>query len=204
MKQQSLRARKIAMQKALLQYSKQKFSEMQSSYQKQETPETTESVLAAPISPTPNNIIESFLPYLNLGSDSLLVDLGCGDGRWLISAAKMAPRCRCIGIDVDEQRLLLANQSIEKEELGQYVSTQNKDVFEFIETDHEYFSEMNVLIMYLFRDAMLRIGNLLKQRSGELRHGVKILCVGFALPQWKAIRTEKICGLSVYLYENVT
>ena len=179
------------MKKALLRYSKQKFFEMQSSHEQE---------LAAPISPTPNDIINLFLPHLNLGPNSLLVDLGCGDGRWLITASKLT-NCKCLGIEVDDQRIELANQSIEQEGLAHQIQVCKRDIFDFVKSDCDYFAEIDVFIVYLFRDAIFKIGTLLQQRSSDLKQGVKILCVGFALPQWKAIRTEKSSGLTIYLYE---
>ena len=180
------------MRKALLRYSKQKFVEMQS---------LNEQQLAAPISPTPNEIINIFLPHLNLGPNALLVDLGCGDGRWLISASKLTG-CRCLGIEVDDQRIKLANQSIQQEGLTHQIRVCNYDIFDFVRTDCGDFSEIDVFIVYLFREAMLKIGTLLQQRSSDLKQGVRILCVGFALPQWKASRTLKSGGLTIYFYEH--
>lgn len=179
------------MKKALLQYSKQQFSEMQQS--------SSSSCLAAPISPTPNDIITLFLPHLNLGPNSFLVDLGCGDGRWLITATKLT-KCKCLGIDVDDQRLELAIQSIEEEGLTNEIDVIKQDAFEFI-LNYDL-TQIDVLVVYLFREAMLKVGTLLQQRLSYLKQGVKILCVGFALPRWKAIRIEMHHGMKVYLYEN--
>lgn len=199
--QTSLSAKKDAIKKAILRYSKQKFSEMQSSHQQDETRQLSQSssLLAAPISPTPNDIIPLFLPHLNVGPNSLVVDLGCGDGRWLITAAKLC-NCLCLGIDVDEGRLQLAELSIEKDELLNQIQVRKQDVFEFVEKDREFFSKADVFIIYLFREAMVKIASVLQQRSGDLKKGIKILCVGFALPGWKAIMSEKRSGLTIYLY----
>jgi tRNA G46 methylase TrmB len=197
----TLAAKKHAMKKAILRYSKQKFSEMQSSHQQHETQQSSRSssLLAAPISPTPKDIIPLFLPQLNIGPNSLLVDLGCGDGRWLITAAKLC-KCQCLGIDVDVGRLKLAELSIEKDELSNQIQVRKQDIFEFVEKDREFLSKADVFILYLFRDAMVKIATVLQQRSDDLKRGIKILCVGFALPGWKAIMVEKRSSLPIYLY----
>ena len=193
------------MRKAILRYSKQKFSELQSLHQQDQTQQSSQftSSLAAPISPTHNDIITLFLPYLKLSPTSLLVDLGCGDGRWLI-AATILSKCACLGIDVDDHRLKLTQQSIEKEGLSNKILVRKQDVFEFMEKDFDMFVKADVFIVYLFRDAMTKIGCLLRERLNELKKEVKILCVGFALPQWRAIRSEKSCGLTIYLYGNLS
>jgi SAM-dependent methyltransferase len=187
------------MKKALLQYSRETFSAMQSTHEQSQNQQTS---LAAPISPTPNDAITLFLPHLNLGPDSLLIDLGCGDGRWLVTASKLT-KCKCLGIDVDEQRIRLATQSIDKEGLTAQIQVRNQDVFEFLERDCLHFPIADVLIIYLFRDAMKRIGPSLKLRASDMKSGMKILCVGFGLPDWKASRTEKIHGIALYLYEHL-
>ena len=194
--EQTLATRKADVKNALLRYSKQKFSEMQLKQQS-----TSASTLIAPISPTPHDIIVLFIPSLNLCADSFLIDLGCGDGRWLITAATLT-ECKCLGIDIDDQRLCLAKQSIEKEGLSHRIEIRNQDVFEFIEQDCEYVLNADVFVIYLFRDAMLKIGSFLQKRSNKLRQGVKILCVGFPLPHWSAIQTKRSNGLTVYMYEK--
>ena len=133
------------MKRALLHHAKQRFSDMKSSH---------ESQLAAPISPTDIAIIETFLPRLNLNSKSLLVDLGCGDGRWLIAANKHT-QCKFLGIDVDEERLRIAQESILEFDLQNMIKVRNQDVFEFVRESDDFF-DANVLIIYLSFESRVR------------------------------------------------
>lgn len=198
------------MKQALLLYAKQRFNEMKSNHERQTTttgPTTTTSKsspsqLAAPISPTPNLVIEVFLPLLGLSENSFLVDLGCGDGRWLIAANKQIG-CRCLGIDVDDGRLEMARKSIcENGLLGDAVQVRRQDVFEFVNECDEI-CKADVVVLYLFREAMVEMGALLRRRVslGEKRR-VQILSVGFALIGWTCVREEKINGIRVYLYST--
>mmetsp|Transcript_15642 Transcript_15642/g.33058 ORF Transcript_15642/g.33058 Transcript_15642/m.33058 type:complete len:203 (+) Transcript_15642:60-668(+) len=197
------------MKQALLLYAKRRFNEMKSDHERQTTtgsttttPKSSPSQLAAPISPTPNLIIEVFLPLLGLSDDSFLVDLGCGDGRWLIAANKQFG-CRCLGIDVDEERLERARKSICENGLGEEaVQVRRQDVFEFAKECDEI-READVVVLYLFREAMVEMGALLRRRVslGERRR-VQILSVGFALVGWNSVREEKINGIRVYLYST--
>jgi len=190
------------MKRALLLHAKHKFREMKSC---QETNSTLSSQLAAPISPTPHLIIEAFLPLLELTRNSLLVDLGCGDGRWLI-AANDQTQCRCLGIDVDEERLQIARECIRENELGEQVQVRNQDIFDFVK-ERDDVDKANVIILYLFREAMTEMGMLLQRRllsGGETRDiPQKILSVGFALPGWRSAREEKINGIRVYMYAAI-
>ena len=201
------------MKRALLLYAKQRFNEMKSSHHQQQSttdePKSSSSKLVAPISPTPNLIIEAFLPRLNLDSNSLLVDLGCGDGRWLIAANKYT-QCKCLGIDVDEERLRIAREAIIENNLQGMVQVHKQDVFEFMKKSDD-FGKVDVIIMYLFREAMTEMGTILQQRldvrdrdgaSSNNTEGKQILCVGFSLPGWTSMHEEKVNGVRVYLYST--
>ena len=167
------------------------------------------SHLAAPISPTPKKIIETFLPRFKIHRSSLLVDLGCGDGRWLF-AANAFTNCRCLGIDVDVERLLIAQNEILKHKLQDVVQVRQQDVFEFVK-ESEDILEADVIVLYLFREAVAEMGSLLRQRlrlnedrrmCSASRRNVQVLSVGFALAGWICASEEKIGGIRVYLYET--
>lgn len=185
------------MRRALLKFAKNRFSEMQSMHQTQDS----ESNLAAPISPTHDLIINTFLPHLKLDSSKLMVDLGCGDGRWLLAASKLT-HCRSFGIDLDENRLKIANQSIKEHNLNDRIDVQRRDVFDFVKNDINIFFNVDVFVIYLFRDAMVKMGKLLQDRLCHRKKSVCILSIGFALTGWKASREEKINGVKVYLYNT--
>ena len=195
------------MRKALLLFAKQRFAEMKTTHGEQQpiglSNTTSASKLVAPISPTPNLIIDAFLPRLNLDSNSFLVDLGCGDGRWLI-LANQRTRCECLGIDVDEERLRIAHDSIAKNNLQERIQVRKQDVFEFVKQSDDI-DRANVIVVYLFREAMKEMALMLKQRLnnriGDVsQKEMKILSVGFALPDWKSDCEEKVNGIRVYLY----
>ena len=66
----------------------------------------------APFNPTSVEIQEKLLGLLKLRSDDVLFDLGCGDGRFLITAASRVPGLRCVGIEYDSKFVVRANDSI--------------------------------------------------------------------------------------------
>lgn len=194
------------MKRALLLHAKQRFIEMKSRHEQQSTgPESSPPRLAAPISPTPDPIIDAFLPQLGLAPGSLFIDLGCGDGRWLIAAHKQTG-CRGLGVDVDEERLKMAKESIREDALQGRVRVCRRDVFEFV-TECDDVREADAIVLYLFREAMVEMGALLRRRlfAGNREGGnkrVQILSVGFALTGWVPKREDKINGIRVYLYST--
>jgi SAM-dependent methyltransferase len=186
------------MRKALLKLAKDRFLEMQSTHQ---TQSESDLQLLAPISPTPHLIIETLLPHLRLDSSKLLVDLGCGDGRWLLAASKLT-QCRSFGIDLDENRLKIANQSISEQNLEDRIEVQRRDVFDFVKSDSNVFCMADVFVVYLFRDAMDELGKLLKERLCQQKKSVCVLSVGFALTEWTPTHEQRINGVRVYLYNT--
>ena len=153
------------------------------------------SKLVAPISPSDQQIIDEMLPRLNLGSGSLVVDLGCGDARWLVADTQFSG-CKCIGIDIDEDRVGLAKTRISELSLTHNIEIRLEDVFEFARKDWAI-SGADVIVVYLFREAMVEIGEIL---GGRLREGTQILSVGFGLTGFPCIFEGRICGIRVYLY----
>jgi SAM-dependent methyltransferase len=192
----SVSKRKDSMKRALLKLAKDRFHEMQSTHQ-----QDFETQLAAPISPTPHAIIESFLPRLRLNSSKLLVDLGCGDGRWLVAATQLS-QCRSFGIDVDDERLKLATQSIAANNLSSRIHVQRRDIFDFVRNDTDTFCRADVFILYLFRDAMAEVGKLLQDRLRQQQKQVYVLTVGFTLKDWVPTHEQVINGLRIYLYSR--
>jgi SAM-dependent methyltransferase len=186
------------MRKALLKLAKDRFLEMQSTHQ---TQNDSDSQLAATISPTPHLIIETFLPHLRLDSSKLLVDLGCGDGRWLLAASKLT-QCRSFGIDLDEDRLKIANQIISEQNLDNRIDVQRRDVFDFVKSDSNIFFLADVFVVYLFRDAMVELGKLLQERLCHQKKSVRVLSVGFAMTDWTPTHEQRINGVRVYLYNT--
>lgn len=180
-------SKKALVRKALLRAAKKRFNELQKA--------TDVSKLAAPISPSGEQIIDAMLPHLNLGSDSLVVDLGCGDARWLVAATQFSD-CKCIGIDIDARLVRLAKTRISELSLTHKIDIRLQDVFEFARGDRAI-SAADVIVVYLFREAVLEIGDILR---GRLRKGTQILSVGFGLTGFPCIFEGRVGGIRVYLY----
>jgi SAM-dependent methyltransferase len=196
------------LRQAILQYANQQYLLQQKEHK--ENAKNCESVTAeaplvvatklAPVSPTPDTLIDHAIkgildspptPWLKLHSESLVVDLGCGDGRWMV-ALHQTYQCRCIGVEFDTERIQLAQRNIQRlfANQGRTESSYNRDVetrihvvngdiFEFIDKE-DVFQNADLVIVYLFREAMDRIGQLLIQggfmslsRINEARAAVK-------------------------------
>ncbi len=176
------------------------------------------SRLVAPISPTPISLMNEIIPQLRLDSSSRVIELGCGDGRWMVNLAERF-RCQCIGVEIDEDRLRLARKLLQEKEMDgkihDSVSLLSRDIFEFLE-DTDFVGDQDIVIMYLFREAMVRIGKVLKEKGllssceeqtkgvDSCQYGMKnviqVLCIGFKLPGFLPVWQSRVEGIRAYLY----
>src|SRR6266545_362067 len=67
--------------------------------------------------PTPQDIVEKMLELAEVKKDDVVYDLGCGDGRIVVTAAKKYG-CKAFGFDVDPERIKDSNENVKKNDVG--------------------------------------------------------------------------------------
>ena len=92
--------------------------------------------------PTPQEVVDKMLELVDVKKDDLLYDLGCGDGRIVVTAAKKYG-CKAVGFDIDPQRIKESLENVEKNNVGDLVKIEQKDIFTLD------LSEANVITLYL-------------------------------------------------------
>jgi len=92
--------------------------------------------------PTPQEVVDRMLEMAQVTKDDLVYDLGCGDGRIVVTAAKKY-ECRAFGFDVDPRRIKESNENVEKNGVGDLVTIQQKDIFTLD------LSDVDVVTLYL-------------------------------------------------------
>lgn len=92
--------------------------------------------------PTPPHVVEKMLELAEVTKDDLVYDLGCGDGRIVIAAAKKHG-CRAVGFDIDPERIKEARENVRKNGVEDLVRIEQRDIFELD------LSEANVVTLYL-------------------------------------------------------
>jgi hypothetical protein len=78
--------------------------------------------------PTPQKVVEKMLELAKVTKDDIVYDLGCGDGRIPVTAAKKYG-CRAWGFDIDARRIQESKENVEKNGVGDLVTIQRKDIF---------------------------------------------------------------------------
>ena len=122
--------------------------------------------------PTPEAVVEAMLQVANVSKNDIVYDLGCGDGRIPVTAAKKYG-ARGVGIDIDPQRIKEANENVAKNNVGDRVKIVQGDLFE------QDLSQATVVTLYLLPSLNVKLlPKLMKElkpghahRVARLRHG---------------------------------
>ncbi len=147
--------------------------------------------LDVPFVPTPMPVVDKMLQMARLQRGDTLYDLGCGDGRIVIEAAKRHG-ARGVGIDLDPQRIAEAQANARRERVTERVSFRREDLFE---TD---LSPADVVTLYLLPAVNLRLRPQLLQ---QLRVGSRVVSHSFDMgPSWPPERTERVQNALVYAW----
>ncbi len=133
-----------------------------------------------PYVPTPENVVEEMLRLAEVNKDDVLYDLGCGDGRIVITAANQLG-CRGVGIDIDPQRI--------KESRENAAQAGVEDRVEFLEMDlfEAEISPATVVTLYLLSKVNLRLRPKLLR---ELKPGTRVVSHDFDMDSWKFDKTS--------------
>ena len=77
---------------------------------------------------TPHEVVDWMLHLARVKKDDVVYDLGCGDGRIMVAAAKTYG-CKAVGYDIDPQRVKESQENIKKNNVEQRVTVEEKDIF---------------------------------------------------------------------------
>lgn len=127
-----------------------------------------------PFVPTPEDVVEAMLELGKVTGEDFLYDLGCGDGRIVITAAKKFG-CQGVGIDIDPERITESREAALKEGVEDKVEFLQMDLFE------ADLSRATVVTLYLLTEVNLRLRpKLLK----ELNPGTRVISHDFGMGDW--------------------
>jgi SAM-dependent methyltransferase len=136
----------------------------------QPTPAPTQQPVKkdVPYVPTPQNVVDEMLTLANVTKDDVLYDLGCGDGRLVITAVKKFGAKRGFGVDIDPQRI------------ADRVSFAVQDLFQ---TD---LKDATVVTLYLLPAVNLKLRPKL---LSDLKPGTRVVSHSFDMGDWKPDKT---------------
>lgn len=155
------------------------------------TPILLDQSYEVPYVPTSEGTVKRMLEIADIGPKDVVYDLGCGDGRILVMAAKEFNARKAVGYEIRKDLYKDALQRIESQNLGKKITIVNGDLFE------ADISEATVITLYLTYGANKKLKPKLER---EARPGTKIVSHNFEIPGWQPTRKENYQGDIIYLY----
>jgi SAM-dependent methyltransferase len=138
--------------------------------------------------PTPPELIAAMLDMAKVDKNDLVMDLGSGDGRIVIAAAKRG--ATAIGVEFEPPMVELSRGNAQKEGVAERATFIQGDIFE------SDFSKATVLTMYLLPDLNMR----LRPKILEMKPGTRVVTHAFTMEDWQPDQNATAEGRSAYLW----
>ena len=140
--------------------------------------------------PTREEFINSFFEICPVSTSDIVYDLGSGDGRLLFAALEKGV-AKCIGIDIDPDRIKVAFEASTRKKLNNKVKFIEADV---LDVD---LSEASVIFCYLCTTASAALKPKFEK---ELKTGTRIVMESFPIRGWKPVKESVTNGRDFYFY----
>ena len=138
--------------------------------------------------PTPQALVERMLDMAKVAPQDYVIDLGSGDGRTVITAAKRG--VRALGIEYNPDMVELSKRNAEKEGVAGRAQFIRGDIFE---TD---FSQATVLTLYLLPNLNIK----LRPTILKMTPGTRVVSNAFTMEDWQPDQTDSVEGRTAYLW----
>ena len=135
-----------------------------------------------PFVPTPQVVVDEMLRLAGVGPGDVVYDLGSGDGRIVITAARKFGARAAVGVELDDHLIYQSEESARQANLGERVKFVQQD---FFKAD---FSQATVITLYLLPAVMRR----LRERMLRLKPGTRLVAHDFDFEDWKPDRRTTI------------
>lgn len=139
--------------------------------------------------PTPQPAVEKMLEMAEIRDGDVLIDLGSGDGRIPITAAKRYG-IRGMGVEIDPELVTRANDNAKREGVADRVVFKEQDLF------HTDLDQATVITLFLLTSINVK----LRPKLLKLKPGTRILSYSFGMGAWQPDRTEVVDGRTIYLW----
>jgi SAM-dependent methyltransferase len=154
-----------------------------------QTPKTVQ-VPEVPYVPTDNTVVDGMLKLAGVKSSDIVYDLGCGDGRIVVRAAKNYG-AHGVGVDINPVRIQEARENAKRNSVENLVRFEEGDLFD------ADIHDATVVTLYLLPSVNLRLRpKLLK----DLKPGTRVVSHSFDMGDWKPEKEEQVDGATIYLW----
>lgn len=143
-----------------------------------------------PYVPTPETVVEKMLELAQVGPEDVVYDLGSGDGRIVITAAKKYG-ARGLGVDIDPELIKQARENANNAGVSDRVEFREGNLFEMD------LSNASVVTLYLLQSLNMKLRPKL---LAELKPGTRIVSHSFDMGDWKPLQEVEIEGRKIYYW----
>ena len=142
-----------------------------------------------PFVPTPQEVVDKMIELAGVKKGDVVYDLGSGDGRIVVTAAKKG--AKAVGFEIDGDLVKQSRDNIRKAGVQEQAEIRQQDI---LTVD---LSAASVVTMYLLPDVNMQLRpNILSQ----LKPGSRVVSHAFDMGDWKPDRTERVEGRTLYLW----
>ncbi len=134
--------------------------------------------------PTEQEVVDAMCKLAKVGKEDVVYDLGCGDGRIVITAVSKVGAKKGVGVDLDPRRIREAKANARGARVQDRVEFRQGDVFKV-----EDLEQATVVMLYMSEDVNKQLRPILQAR---LKPGSRIVSHQFNMGDWKPDRTETI------------
>jgi SAM-dependent methyltransferase len=143
-----------------------------------------------PFVPTSEEVVNAMLKLAEVKRGDVVYDLGCGDGRIVITAAKRYG-VRGVGIDIDPERIQTSRRNAATAGVGGRVEFRTQNLFD------ADIGDASVVTLYLLPDVNRK---LMPKLLAELRPGTRVVSHAFDMGDWKPERVVEVDGTRIFLW----
>jgi ribosomal protein L11 methylase PrmA len=140
--------------------------------------------------PTPQPVVEAMLQIANVTKNDVVYDLGCGDGRIPVTAARKYG-ARAVCVDIDPERIKEATENVATNKVGHLVKIVEGDLFV------QDLSQATVVTLYLLPSLNVK---LMPKLMKELKPGTRIVSHAFDMGDWKPEKELDVDSRKVYYW----
>jgi hypothetical protein len=138
--------------------------------------------------PTPDEVVDRMLTMAQVGPNDFHMDLGSGDGKIVIAAAKRG--ARSLGIEYNPDMVKLAQRNAQQAGVADKASFRNADIFQ---TD---FSQATVITLYLLPSLNMK----LRPQILQMRPGTRVVSHSFTMEDWEPDEVSSMDGRRAYFW----
>jgi SAM-dependent methyltransferase len=134
--------------------------------------------------PTPQHVVEEMVKLADVRPNDVVYDLGCGDGRIVITAVKQRG-ARGVCVDIDPQRIQESRDNAEQSEVSARIQFLNQDLFD------TYIGDATVVMLFLSQNVNLKLRPKLWR---DLKPGVRVVSYVHDMADWTPKEARNVVG----------